>query len=262
MAHVELIYDADCPNVAAARAQLLRAFAQAQLTPQWREWERHAPDSPAYARNLGSPTLLINGRDIAESSPPGADSCRLYVDADGRLSCVPTLAAITAALSQVDSPSETAKTPAWRTAWLALPAVGLALLPKLTCAACWPAYAGLLSALGLGFINFTPYLLPLTAVFLLVSLAMLAYRARSRRGYSPLLLGVMAALIMMIGKFRFDSALALYTGIALLIGAALWNSWPKKARQPTATPACPACTPAGRAASFAGGKSTPEEMGL
>jgi mercuric ion transport protein len=34
---------------------------------------------------------------------------------------------------------------------LALPGVGVSLLPKLTCPACWPAYAGLLSSVGLGF---------------------------------------------------------------------------------------------------------------
>ena len=40
-----------------------------------------------------------------------------------------------------------------------LPAIGAALLPKLTCPACWPAYAAVLSALGVSFVDYTPYLL-------------------------------------------------------------------------------------------------------
>lgn len=47
----------------------------------------------------------------------------------------------------------------------ALPAIGIAVLPKLTCAACWSIYSGLLSSLGLGFVNYTHYLLPLTVFF-------------------------------------------------------------------------------------------------
>ena len=63
-----------------------------------------------------------------------------------------------------------------------LPGIGAALLPAVTCPACWPAYAGLLSALGLGFANYTPYLLPLTIVFLTVALGALGYQALQRGG--------------------------------------------------------------------------------
>ena len=46
---VELIYDADCPNVAETRANLLQAFAAARLEAKWTECERSSPSSPAYA---------------------------------------------------------------------------------------------------------------------------------------------------------------------------------------------------------------------
>jgi hypothetical protein len=109
-----------------------------------------------------------------------------------------------------------------------LPAVGAALLPKLTCPACWPAYAALLSALGVGFVDYTPYLLPLTLVFLILTLAILAWRPR--RGYAPLVLGLIAAAVMLIGKFFFDSDTATYAGVALLVGASTWNAWPIQAK--------------------------------
>jgi hypothetical protein len=49
----------------------------------------------------------------------------------------------------------------WRQAWLALPGVGASLFPKLACPLCWPAYAGLLSSVGLGF----PHICHISASF-------------------------------------------------------------------------------------------------
>src|SRR6185436_814844 len=34
----------------------------------------------------------------------------------------------------------------WRQALLTIPGIGVALLPKLACPLCWPAYAGILSS--------------------------------------------------------------------------------------------------------------------
>jgi hypothetical protein len=99
MLTVELIYDANCPNVQDARAQLLRAFAATGLPPHWQELDRGAPESPPQVRAYGSPTILVNGQDVAGASPSaGADCCRLYVDDGGQLKGVPSVEAITAAL--------------------------------------------------------------------------------------------------------------------------------------------------------------------
>lgn len=120
-----------------------------------------------------------------------------------------------------------------------LPSIGVALLPKLSCPACWPAYAGLLSSLGIGFVDYTPYLLPFTLLFLVVSLATMAYKAANRHGYRPLLLGVAASTILLIGKFYFDSDAAMYVGLAVLVAASLWNTWPGKRQASSGD--CPAC---------------------
>lgn len=119
-----------------------------------------------------------------------------------------------------------------------LPSVGAALLPKLTCPACWPAYAGLLSSLGVGFINYTPYLLPLTGLFLTFSVLAMAWRAPRRRGYSPFWLGVVAAAIVLVGKFGFDSDPAMWTGLVVLMSASLWNAWPIKTEVDRDKPCC------------------------
>lgn len=91
--------------------------------------------------------------------------------------------------------------------------------------------------MGVGFVNYTPYLLPLMTVFLVLTLAAPGYRARVRHGFGPIALGCIATAIILIGKFWLDSDTVLYGGVALLVGASLWNAWPRKAREA----ACPAC---------------------
>jgi MerR family transcriptional regulator, copper efflux regulator len=135
-------------------------------------------------------------------------------------------------LESIDSEEVHAMT--WRRAAAFLPGVGIALLPKLTCPMCWPAYAALLTTIGLSFLVSARYLFGVTSVFLLIWVAALAYRARERRGYSPAVAGVLAAVAVLIGKFHFDSTAATYAGLGLLIAASVWNSWP-----------CPACAPTG-----------------
>jgi hypothetical protein len=226
---VELVYDGDCPNVAAARAQLVRAFAQAKLPPRWIEWRADDAGSPAHVRGLGSPTILVDGRDLAAAEKSGGTCCRLYVQADGALQGVPSVKTVAAALANGDSAAATARGAggAWRLNLAILPGVAAALLPKIACPACWPAYAGPLASLGLGFLLETRYLLPLTALFLAVAAGALAYRARSRRGYGPFVVGLAAAAVIVTGKFAFDSDAAMYAGVAILVGASLWNTWPR-----------------------------------
>jgi lipopolysaccharide export LptBFGC system permease protein LptF len=72
----------------------------------------------------------------------------------------------------------------------------------------------------------TAYLLPLTVLFLALAVVALGFRARRRRGYGPLAVGVAAGAVLVVGKFVIDSDLAVYAGVAGLVGASLWNSWP------------------------------------
>jgi hypothetical protein len=128
----------------------------------------------------------------------------------------------------------------WKPHILAVPAVGVSLLPKLACPACWPAYAALLSAVGLGFLISKTYLIPLTAAFLLLSLFALAFRATRRRGYRPFVVGSVAALGIMPGKFVWESNSVMYTAIAMLLIASVWNAWPRRSGWP-APVGCDGC---------------------
>jgi hypothetical protein len=118
----------------------------------------------------------------------------------------------------------------WKGSLAVMPGVGVSLLPKLMCPMCWPAYAGLVSALGLGFLISTKYLLPLTVAFLATTAAALGFRASQRHGYGPLWLGLLAATVILMGKFYFDVPQAAYIGVGLLIAASVWNSWPPPCR--------------------------------
>ena len=114
-------------------------------------------------------------------------------------------------------------------------------MPKLACPLCFPAYAAVLSALGLEFVDYTPYLLPLTAVFLVVAVGVLALQARRTDSIAALLLGAAASLIVLIGKFYFESNWLTTGGVVLLVIAILLGSRSKSA----AIAPCPACVSGG-----------------
>lgn len=103
MSRVELIYDRTCPNVAAARVQIREAMSLAGLLPDWREWDRDGDDTPASLRPFGSPTILVDGRDVSGSTNSGetlpvANSCRIYADTERGIAGVPPLQLIVTAL--------------------------------------------------------------------------------------------------------------------------------------------------------------------
>lgn len=239
MSVVELVYDEGCPNVSEARAQLIHAFARTKMQPRWREWRIDDPEMPAHAQGYGSPTILVDGHDAGGAEPiVGLVSCRLYPRSDGKLRGVPEVDQIAVALGGSSANLAPGSRGGWKTSLTMLPAIGVALLPKVACPACWPAYAGFLSAIGLGFLIDTAYLLPLTAGFLVLAVGALAFRARHRRGYGPFAAGAIATGIVLIGKFAHESDPAMYGGLALLIGASIWNTWPRNVAQ---TKSCQAC---------------------
>ncbi len=229
MVTVELVYDKDCPNANEARINVCRALAASGLAAQWREWEASSDTTPARLRGYGSPTVLVNGHDVVGATAGDASSCRVY-EISGARNGVPPTELIVRALIAAEQQTRPG---GWRRGLLVLPAIGAALVPSLACPACWSGYAALLSALGLGFIPTTPYLLPMTVGFLIIALVALAFRAPTR---TPLVLGVVASVIVLVGKFVFASNPVTYTGAGLLAASL---SIPRAKR---AAP-CAACLP-------------------
>jgi hypothetical protein len=74
---VELIYFDGCPHVEPARVNLREALATLDLATDWQEWEQGDPASPPHAKQYGSPTVLVNGRDVTGvGAGVGALACR------------------------------------------------------------------------------------------------------------------------------------------------------------------------------------------
>src|SRR6266566_1046976 len=113
--------------------------------------------------------------------------------------------------------------------WMTVPGIGVAMLPKLLCPLCWPLYAGVVSSCGLGFLIGTTYLLPITSAFLVLTLAVLGFRAKQRRGYGPFLIGLVASTAVLIGKSYLESNALVYGGVGLLVFASVWNASPRRA---------------------------------
>lgn len=171
MSEVLLLYDGDCPNVTDCRTNLIKAFVASGTKPSWREVDRSADDTPPRLRGYGSPTVLVGGFDVAGEQPgDNGASCRLYQTVDGGVAGAPSVEQIAERLSEgfQDNAlvvSQGSRDSDWTQMLAALPAIGAALLPNITCPACWPGYAAVLSSIGLGFLPSNRYLLPLNARF-------------------------------------------------------------------------------------------------
>ena len=111
---------------------------------------------------------------------------------------------------------------------LAVSGIVFSVFPNLFCPACWPAYTGLLAAVGIPFIPTATYLFPTTAAFLLVATAALGLKARQRRGHGPFLLGAVGSVALLTGRFTFAIPMLTYAGIGFVIAASIWNSIPNR----------------------------------
>ena len=84
---VELICYGGCPNADLARANLRAALVAAGREVIWMHWDLFADWTPEHLRRHGSPTVLVDGRDVMDGDAGGAAmACR----ADG----APSVAAI------------------------------------------------------------------------------------------------------------------------------------------------------------------------
>jgi len=125
----------------------------------------------------------------------------------------------------------------------AIPALTISLIHAGTCPACWPLIGGLVASLGLTFLVETRYLLPLMVGCLAIAIVTL-YGAR--RDYRPLILGVAASGVILIGKFILDASLVTVAGAGLLVGAYLWSFWLRRSDKASSCQSC--CAPAAGAA--------------
>ena len=121
----------------------------------------------------------------------------------------------------------------------AVPALAIALAHAGTCPACWPLIGGLVSSLGVTFLAETRYLLPLMIACFAMAIAALGYGAR--HDYRPLIVGVVASCVILIGKFILGVSLVTVAGAGLLVGAYLWSFWLRRPGKASSDQTC--CAP-------------------
>lgn len=222
--NIQLLFFPGCPNVDAARDTLRRALRASGLQDRFEEVDVSAPDAPASLRRWGSPTILVDGVDVDGTTPSGS-SCRLYRFDGSKVSGVPSEEAILRAVAS--------SRPRGRSGLRALavvPGAVLALLPSATCPACVAAYAGVLSAVGLGFLFDERVLAPLIGVLLVLGVASVGYSTRSHRHPGPMAVTLVGSGAVVAGRLLWDIPPVLYGGVALLVGASLWSLWLKRPR--------------------------------
>ncbi len=107
---IELVYDPGCPNVERAREVLTAACRATGVPAVWTEWSSDDGVCPQYARNLGSPSVLVNGEDVAPGphpwmqQGPSGPRCRVYWDGDAIVPA-PPMARVAAAIGSAMGPA-------------------------------------------------------------------------------------------------------------------------------------------------------------
>ena len=100
---IEMVYDADCPNIARARTAIREALTMIGAPADWHEWNRDDPATPSELRRLGSPSIVVDGRDVGAVdgalATADANSCRVYVDGCGCLTGAPSVELILKAIA-------------------------------------------------------------------------------------------------------------------------------------------------------------------
>lgn len=127
----------------------------------------------------------------------------------------------------------------------AAPGALMSLLPVAACPACLPAYAGFLSALGLGFLSTARVMNPLLIVFLIAGIVSMAWSSRKHRMKMPLILTVIGSVAVILGRLLWDSPPLLYTGGILVITGSIWNFRASKVER-NSVAACPCGQSGGR----------------
>jgi len=168
---VQLLSFPGCPNVAATREALRRALVASGLPPEFEEADVTSSVTPEPLKAWGSPTILVDGRDVAGSEPTGP-CCRLY-GSQRHTRGVPPEDLIQRAIRNARPGSGH-----WLGSLATVPGALVALLPAATCPACLGAYFGVLSALGLGFLLTNRVLVPVVVGFLVLGIAIIAWSNR------------------------------------------------------------------------------------
>lgn len=78
--NIELVYSEGCANVKIAPDNLREACVASGLPVEWKEWNHKDKNIPQHLTVFGSPSILVNDRDVTgDFDECGQEkSCRIY----------------------------------------------------------------------------------------------------------------------------------------------------------------------------------------
>lgn len=104
---VELLWWDGCPSTERALMELREALAELGLAGTEVRMREIATDQQAEAAGFaGSPTILVDGADVAPAGDEIGLSCRVYRRRDGRVSPTPDPEDLRDALARASAPTE------------------------------------------------------------------------------------------------------------------------------------------------------------
>ena len=74
---LELVYFEGCPYAEDARDRVAEALSLLNLPARWTEWDSTREDTPLPYRQLPSPSVLVNGIDVAGGATSAGQSCAI-----------------------------------------------------------------------------------------------------------------------------------------------------------------------------------------
>ena len=96
---IELLFFKGCPNISLARKNLNEAFGKIGIPAQWDEVDLNESNTPKELKGYGSPTILIDGKDVTGIVAEGESlSCRTYYNAKGKITGAPDAEVIAKAI--------------------------------------------------------------------------------------------------------------------------------------------------------------------
>jgi glutaredoxin len=95
---IQLLSFDGCPYSVKTRVLLQDVIASAGIDASIEEVDLDSPATPVALRGWGSPTVLVNGRDVGGLEAPPGTSCRIYRDDAGRHAGYPSAALLRTAL--------------------------------------------------------------------------------------------------------------------------------------------------------------------
>lgn len=112
----------------------------------------------------------------------------------------------------------------------------LTVLVKLTCPACFPLFAAVSAALGLGVLQpFEGIAFVLFKLFVLIALIGNVFAYLKHRKVLPLAVGVLGPILIFLALYAFFHSALLYTGLFALLLASILNFFANRQ--------CPSCKP-------------------